>query len=155
MKIYITRHGEAFAGEENPEQPLTDQGRQDTLKVAYFLKSINANINIIYSSTKNRALQTAQIFSEELWPKEGSFERKDLGPNDPVENICLELNAQDKDVMIVGHLPFVSRLASRLLTGQEMDTWLSFKPSGVVCLEKTPFGDWQLIFIVMPEIFKK
>ena len=45
--------------------------------------------------------------------------------------------------MIIGHLPFLSNLASVLLTGKKKHSPISFKYSGVVCVEKSSEGKWS------------
>jgi phosphohistidine phosphatase len=55
--------------------------------------------------------------------------------------------------MIVGHLPFLSRLASTLLIGDETVALVAFRNGGVVCLERgEEKGRWRLTWAVVPEL---
>ena len=45
------------------------------------------------------------------------YEKDFLNPDDPVETAAKFINHRKKNIMIVGHLPFLSKLSSFLLTG--------------------------------------
>jgi phosphohistidine phosphatase len=53
--------------------------------------------------------------------------------------------------MLVGHLPYMSRLASRLLTGRAEKGSINFKEGGVVCLSYED-GKWVVEWMVVPEL---
>ncbi len=55
------------------------------------------------------------------------------------------------DLMIVGHLPFLSQLASELLCGQADEEILAFRQGGVVALEHLDNG-WQVVWVVTPDL---
>lgn len=55
------------------------------------------------------------------------------------------------DTMLVGHLPHLSRLAGRLLHGDEGEV-IAFKKGSIVCLEKDMSGRWTLQWMVTPEV---
>ena len=63
-----------------------------------------------------------------------------------------EIESQNKNLMIVGHLPFLQKLASLLLSGTEDNQFISFRNSGVVCLEYT--GAWKVLWAVIPELLE-
>jgi len=54
--------------------------------------------------------------------------------------------------MIVGHLPFLGKLASLLLTGCESANTVAFKQGGIVCLSRSELKQWQINWMVTPEI---
>jgi len=62
MRLYLVQHGKAKSKDEDPDRPLTDQGRNDIKKVAVFLAE-NAGLKVtsIYHSGKTRARQTAEV----------------------------------------------------------------------------------------------
>lgn len=75
-----------------------------------------------------------------------------MTPNDPVEPLVHELTtAAGPSLAIVGHLPFLSKLASRLLCGDETTQPIAFYNAGIVCLVKTDVA-WQVEWIVQPWI---
>jgi len=63
-----------------------------------------------------------------------------------------ELAPNGRDVMIVGHLPFVSKLASLLLTGDESADTIAFQKGGIVCLERSAEDKWHVNWMVTPEL---
>jgi phosphohistidine phosphatase len=55
--------------------------------------------------------------------------------------------------MLVGHLPFMERMTSFLITGSMEMPVFKFQNSGIVCLDKypaTPF--WVIKWTLMPNI---
>jgi phosphohistidine phosphatase len=68
-------------------------------------------------------------------------------------NLPGEIETLEKDLMIVGHLPFLQKLASFLLSGTEGNQFISFRNSGVICLEYT--DAWKLLWAVVPELLEK
>ena len=56
--------------------------------------------------------------------------------------------------MIVGHLPFLQKLASLALTGLESQEIVSFCMGGVVCVERGEDSAWRLVFEVVPSLLK-
>ncbi len=78
--------------------------------------------------------------------------RDDLGPNDDVTALSDELAHVEQDVMIVGHLPFLSKLTSLLVTGSESADTVAFKNAGIVCLSRSEEKRWQLDWVVIPEL---
>ena len=58
-----------------------------------------------------------------------------------------------KDVMLVGHLPFMERLTAYLITGSSEKTVFKFQNSGIVCLDKDPTTEsWVIKWTLMPHI---
>jgi len=152
MKLYLVQHGNAVASEVNPERPLSERGRQDVEKIAGFIKPLKLNIDYIWHSEKKRAAQTAEIIAASISPQKGCIQRQGLAPNDDVMALKDEVVSVDQDIMIVGHMPFLSRLASLLLTGSESVNTVAFKQGGIVCLSCSEQDRWQLDWMVTPEL---
>jgi len=58
-----------------------------------------------------------------------------------------------EDVMLVGHLPFMERLVSYLITGSIEITVFKFQNGGIVCLDRDQdTGSWYIKWALMPEI---
>lgn len=152
MRLYLVQHGEATSEEVDPNRPLTERGRQDVARTAESLRSAGIKIDIILHSTKTRAIETAQILAKALLPKEGTKQRKDLAPNDPVDKLFNELTTENRDLMIVGHLPFLGKLASLALVGSESSEIVGFRQGGVICLERREGKIWQLVFALTPDL---
>jgi phosphohistidine phosphatase len=153
MKLYLIQHGDAVPKDIDPDRPLSDKGRQDVGNAALFLKTSQYPVKKILHSGKTRALQTAQIFSDILTP-DHTVERIDgIAPNDPVENFAQRLPYFSDLTMVVGHLPFMGKLTSLLLTGNEDTEIVTFQPGSVVCLERNSNTHWSLNWMIRPELF--
>jgi len=152
MKLYLVQHAKAAAKEVDPQRSLTEEGRRETEKVATFVRPLNPGIECIWHSGKKRAAQTAELLVEAFAVKAASLARQGLGPNDAVAPLAEELAAADEEVMIVGHLPFLSKLASLLLTGSESGDTVTFRNGGIVCLQLGEDKRWHICWVVTPDV---
>ncbi len=149
-RVYLVQHGEAKRKEEDPQRPLTEKGRRDTEKMAEFLAKTGVIIDRIVHSGKLRAKQTAEIFAEKLGVKRID-EDPSLAPLAAPEEWARKLETIKENIMLVGHLPHLSLLASLLLTGDKEVQPVKFTYSGVVCLEKIE-DKWKLVWMIVPEL---
>lgn len=153
MKAYLVRHGEAVSKEEDPSRPLSEKGSNDVRKVAVFAADrAGVRVGVIYHSGKTRARETAWVFASHLNPVNGVVEDRGLSPDAEVSLWAMRLSEGEEDVMLVGHLPHLGRLASRLLCHDENLEVVVFQTAGMVCLEKDEAGIWTLDWAVSPEI---
>ena len=152
MKLYLVQHAKAASKETDPERPLTEEGRRDIQKVAAFIRPLNLSVDSLWHSGKRRADQTAEVLAEAIETKKGTTARDGLGPNDNVTALRSELASTEQDIMIAGHLPFLSRLASLLLSGSESANTVAFKNAGIVCLSRSEDNRWQTEWMVTPEL---
>ncbi len=151
MFLYLVQHGEAKKEEEDPQRGLTDKGKEDAHKVAAYAKKSNISIKEIFHSAKTRARQTAEIFAEHLKPEKGIDQADNLLPMDDLELWALRLAGMNENVMLVGHLPYMARLAGLLLCGNEDNMMVDFRMGGIVCLKRLN-NRWALRWIIVPEI---
>ncbi len=149
MYLYLVQHGEAKPEHEDPSRPLTEKGTSDVRKSASFLKKINVSVSQILHSGKTRALQTAEIFANELAPQKLS-QSDGLSPLDDPKIWGERLSHIKENIMLVGHLPHLSRLASLLLTGDVERTVINFRMGGVLCLKRN--GGWAVEWMITPDI---
>jgi len=143
MKVYLVQHGLSQPKEWDPQKPLSPQGEAQTQKVAEFLKRAEVKVDTLWHSPKLRAVQTAQIIDKQI-NCEHIQERSDLNPSDSVSEMPANILSKGKDLMIVGHLPFLEKLVSLLLTRTEENQLVQFENSGIVCLEYEE--RWKLIW---------
>ena len=149
MKVYLIQHAHAVPKQDDPARPLSEEGKNAIRKTAEVLKSLNLDISEIRHSSKLRARQTAQIVGEVL-QKNGSVKESDgLAPTDPITPLVEELNKASQSIMLIGHMPHLGRLASRLLLGDEEHEPVAFHNAGVVCLGKNEEG-WQIEWMLPP-----
>ncbi len=154
MKLYLIQHGEATSEQVDPLRPLTEKGQENVRKIASFLKEAKVRPALIYHSEKLRAKQTAEIIASTMALKELIRERKGLLPQEAINDIAQEIWQSVQDLMIVGHLPFLSKLAAFLLIGKEDENLIAFQQGGVVCLKKGEDQIWRVAWMVVPEILK-
>jgi phosphohistidine phosphatase len=152
MKVYLVQHGEPVSKDVDPDRPLSDKGRRDIEKTGMFLKGANVKVAVIMQSGKTRAAETAEILNGQLSTDQGVVAREGLAPNDPVDPVRAELEETQEDVMVVGHLPFLAKLATALMGGAVEQSFVGFKRGGVVCLEKRDVGNWRLGWMIIPEL---
>jgi len=152
MRLYLIQHGEAKSKEDDPDRPLTDEGLADVRKVAAFVKPLGLRVGAIWHSGRARAAQTAEALAEAVAADEGVVPRDGLAPKDGIKPVRREVEAAEADLMIVGHLPFLSKLASRLLAGSGSADVAAFQYGCVVCLDRDDEGAWRLAWMVTPEL---
>ncbi len=152
MKLYLVQHAKAFSKKEDPQRPLTDEGFSDMQKVSGFLRPSNLRIDYLWHSGKKRAEQTAGILAEVVGVEIQAAAHEGLGPNDDVTILKEQIISDRKEIMVVGHMPFVSKLASLLLTGSESPVTVTFKQGCVVCLIFSDESNWQLEWMITPEL---
>ena len=151
MKAYLVQHAEALSEEQNPDRPLSDLGRRHVQSVADVAARLGVEVRQVYHSGKTRALQTAEILTEALSPSKGVMARSDLSPLDDVKPVAEELDDASEPVMLVGHLPFMERLAGFMLTGDADQAVVDFCNAGIVCLEKGETR-WHVEWILTPQM---
>ncbi|MFQ6035621.1 MAG: phosphohistidine phosphatase SixA [Sedimentisphaerales bacterium] len=152
MKLYLVQHAKAASKEVDPQRPLTEEGLREIQKVAQFIKPSNLCVDYLWHSGKKRAVQTAEVLSAVIKVNKTLTGHDGLGPMDDVTALANELASATQDIMIVGHLPFLAKLASLLLTGSESTDTVAFKQGGIVCLSCCDENKWQIDWMVTPEI---
>jgi phosphohistidine phosphatase len=151
MRLYLVQHGEALAKEVDPERPLSGRGRLDVERLADFLRRVGIRVAHVAHSGKTRARQSAEILAAALL--QGNVEsRSGIDPKDPIEPVAEEVASWSRDTMLVGHLPFMGRLASWLLWQGEHPNSVAFRPGSVVCLERGDGREWTLAWMIRPEL---
>jgi phosphohistidine phosphatase len=148
MKLYIMRHGDAANGAFDDERPLSDDGRREAERAGIFLRRAGERLDEICHSTLLRSRQTAMEVGRHIANSPVISERNGLRPSDGVGEFISSLDAgADRNILVVGHQPFVSRLASLLLSGDEKSIRVKFPTGAVIGLENSPGGTlWSLRF---------
>jgi len=149
MVLYLCQHGEALAKDVDPDRPLSECGTTDVCNVANVLGSSVSTAAIVHSG-KTRARQTAELLHERLAPDAVIEAFDGLGPNDPPAAFAEALAGRDSNLLVAGHMPFVSRLASHLL-GVEHDV-LAFRPGTVAALHRDETGTWTVAWMLTPTL---
>jgi len=152
MSLLLVQHGKSLSKEVDPEQGLSDDGRSETEEIASAAEARGIRIDRIVQSGKKRAAQTAEIFASKLRPAGGVQMMNGLNPLDNVASFAKKINASE-NLMLIGHLPFMERMVSFLITGAEDKPVIRFQNSGIVCLDKDEHnGQWTIRWTLFPRI---
>ena len=153
MLVYLMRHGEALSEQEDPSRGLTDRGEEKVGNQSDLLAHrFSVLPGHVFHSSKLRAMQTASIISKSLPTAPKPVETDGLEPMDDPEIWARRLETLDRDTLLVGHLPHLSRLASLLLIWDAGREILTFTPGTVVCLGKS--RGWKVEWMINPEALK-
>ncbi|MEW6003381.1 MAG: phosphohistidine phosphatase SixA [Nitrospirota bacterium] len=152
MFLYLVQHAEAKREEEDPSRGLSGKGRQDIRKVASHAAKLNLKLSQIFHSGKTRALQTAEVLAGNLKPEKGISQTDGIAPLDDPRIWGERLKGMREDIMLVGHLPHLGKLASLLISGDPERNIVSFKMAGIICLKRDEGGNWFLQWMITPDI---
>ena len=152
MALYLVQHGKSLPKGIDPDQGLSEEGVAETKRIADVAANYGVNVSHIKHSVKTRAHKTAEIIASALNPPRGIAEVDGLKPLDDVVAFAAAIES-DENTMLVGHLPFMERMTSYLVTGSTDKPVFKFQNSGIVCLNKDPdSGSWVIVWTLMPKI---
>lgn len=151
MKLYLARHGEYLANDIIQGEVLSEKGINTIKRMAEFIKSAHLSVNIIYHSHKIRAQQTAALLAEGFQCSQ-IIKQDGLQPLDDVSKIAQNLITSEENILIVGHLPFMSRLVNQLLKVREDKEMISFLPGTIVCFKRED-DHWMIEWVLNPNLF--
>jgi phosphohistidine phosphatase len=152
MRVYLVQHGQAHEQDVDPERHLTERGVEDITRLAAFVRPLALHVAAVWHSGKARAVQTASLLAPALADTVEIEQRAGLAPNDPVEPVAEQIAGTGHDLIIVGHMPFLGKLASTLVFGNSSVKVAIFRQGGLVCLEQMKEGDWRICWMVIPEL---
>jgi phosphohistidine phosphatase len=163
MHLYIVRHGIAIDREApkcpaDPERYLTEEGKEKTRQVAQGIAALSVVADVFISSPYVRALQTAEIFADELeYPKQKIRRTDLLLPGAEATMLFREL-AKDKEsasVFLFGHAPQLDDMIATALGSKHQLT--SLKKAGVALVELKrifpPSG--ELLWLATPKLLRR
>jgi phosphohistidine phosphatase len=152
MALYLIQHGKSLPKDQDPDQGLSEEGTIETQRIANLAQDYGVRVSQIRHSVKTRARQTAEILAGALKPQNDIQEISGIKPMDDVAAYAAKIDP-DENVMLVGHLPFMERITSYLITGQIDQPVIKFQNSGIVCLDKDPeTQSWVISWTLMPNI---
>jgi len=151
MALLLVQHGKSLPKDKDPANGLSEEGISEVERIAGIAKKYGVNVSRIMHSGKKRALQTAEIFAEALEPDEGIQEIEGINPLDDVHVFADKIEISD-NLMLVGHLPFMERLTSYLITGSIEKPVFKFQNGGILCMDKDLDKGWLIKWALMPDI---
>ena len=134
MKVYLMQHALAYSSQEDQERPLSPAGIDQAKAAAKGIKRLGLTFDLIVTSPKRRAHQTAALIAEGV-----RFPHSDILTTEAVLPQCqpqelldlLQKESSQSSVLVVGHMPQLAKLSSQLLQGGEM----LFENAGLACFE--------------------
>jgi phosphohistidine phosphatase len=160
MHVLLIRHAIAAplggVAKRDEERALTDLGKRRFKVVAQALPVIAPKPSAILTSPLLRARQTAEIVAK-AWGDVEPVEDPALADGD-WEAICSALDRYGKadTVALIGHEPWLSRVAAQLLDASSVRAF-SFRKGGVALIEveQPRAGQGRLLWFIPPKVFRK
>jgi phosphohistidine phosphatase len=150
MALFLVQHGLSLPKDQDPEKGLSKQGFEDTQRIAEVAKSYGPPVAKIFHSGKKRARETALIFNETLEIKEPPEQIEGISPLDDVKAFSDKIDLKS-GTMIVGHLPFLEKMVSYIITDNPDLKIYKFQNSGIVCLDHEQ-ENWFIKWTLNPNI---
>jgi len=153
MQLFLVQHGEAMTKDQDPNRPLTVEGRASVRRTAELASRLAIDVAEIRHSDKLRAIQTARELERTLGAP--TKQVSGLDPNDDISGLRRELSWSKNNLLIVGHMPFLGRLAASLLCQDESSPVIHFQMAGIVKLDRLDGSRWILHWILPPEVISE
>ncbi len=145
MIAILVHHADAVTPAVDTRRPLSSAGHAEAEDIALQAKALGAAPAEIWHSGKLRARQTGEAFLRACSPFAAFRMMRGLAPDDDPALMRAALDAEACDVMVVGHMPNIARLAAGLA-----GTDVEFPLHGAVCFERATSGAWMERWRVMP-----
>ena len=142
MRVYLVHHAQTVSSAVDPMRPLSSDGLAHAARLAEALKARGAHPVAMWHSGKLRARQTAEACWRACNPMATYSAVRGLRPEDDPDTMAVTLEAEDRDVLLVGHRPHLPALLHRLITGRRDHGSATFPLHGCVALERVG-GRWQ------------
>jgi phosphohistidine phosphatase len=150
MNLFILRHAIAVnPGEDglpaelpDAERPLTREGREKLVRAAEAMREVGLKFDAILTSPLLRARQTAQTVAKELKLKAKPVLTAHLAPDGSPKLLIeqlLETGVSAKNILLVGHEPYLSQFISLLISGSTTSA-IELKKGGLAKLEVRHLG---------------
>jgi len=152
MALYLVQHGLSLSKDVDPEKGLSTAGMEAVQRMAQVARGYGISVSRIVHSGKNRARQTADILAAVLSPDHGVMTLADINPLDDVTIFASQVDLA-ANTMVVGHLPYLERLTSFLILGEQEPVVFKLQNGGILCLDQfenleRPAIKWAL----MPQV---
>jgi phosphohistidine phosphatase len=147
----------AVPAEQDPERPLSAEGRPTATRVAAYLAKLGPQLvdpplSQIWHSGKLRAQQTAEIFAQALAPGVAPAVHGGMKPKDNPTSVYEELmvfRERPIAILLSGHLPHLAGLAGLLLAGDADKAPIRFTNAAVLRLCFYD-GSWAVAWYLTP-----
>lgn len=150
MKLYLMQHALAYSAEENPERSLSPSGIDQAKAAASGIKRLGLNFDLIITSPKRRAHQTAALVAEKVrFPYSDILTTETVLPDQQPQQLLDQLQKEPagQQILVVGHMPHLARLAGELMHGGE----LLIENAGLTCFDLLDRQSVKLVFHLQTE----
>ena len=123
MKLYLMQHALAYPANEDSARPLNPSGVKQAKTAARGIKRLGLSFDLIATSPKRRAYQTAALIAEGVrYPHSDILTTEAVLPGQSPQDLLdlLQKEAAESHVLVVGHMPFLAELAEKLMQGGEV-----------------------------------
>jgi phosphohistidine phosphatase len=146
MTLYILRHALAedlAPDKDDSERQLTQAGCDRTREAAVGMRALGLKFDVILSSPKVRAVETASLVAAAYDKQPGPELIEALEDQIPAERAVAALSPylMLKHVLVVGHEPQLSAICSLILTGKPNLLKMDLKKGGCVAIELSNQAD--------------
>lgn len=157
--LYLVRHAVAelaASSGQDADRQLTPEGFAKLRKAAHGLAWLGIVPDELRCSPYQRTQQTAALLGAVLAPKLSIRPCHELAPGHAPEDVLAALmpNPSSQHIMLVGHEPDLSRLASYVMTGAPDVVPMPFKKGSVAAIEVpsiTPRSLGRLVWFATPK----
>lgn len=150
MLVILIRHGDADLASNDDARVLSNRGRMEAVHIGNWLRKLALAPSSIWHSNKVRTRETAAIIRVAAGWDSDLEEVEGLRPSSPVQPIGSRIDAEDEDLVIVTHLPFISILAAHLVNNGTKESEWSFPTCGTLVLRRGESGTWNAVDFVAP-----
>ncbi len=138
--IYLVHHGQATDATVNAQRPLTTFGQGSVERLAGRLVEQGVCPVEIWHSGKLRARQTGNVLLTTCNPAAQFVMVRGLQPADPSDIVADRLAGEQREIMLIGHMPNLPRLLRRLIGRIGDKQEIEFPLYGVVALKSNDEG---------------
>jgi phosphohistidine phosphatase len=136
--VVLVHHADAVGPHVDPQRPLSQRGIAQAERLAVGAKAGGIAPAVIWHSGKLRARQTAERFLRACNPLADFRMVRGLRPEDPPDVIRDALAAEERDVLLVSHMPLLPTLLEALVGRTS-----PFPLNGLVVLERKRENDYE------------
>ncbi len=161
MLIHLMQHGACLPKGLDKHQALSPVGKEQIVKSAKAARILGLQFQLIVTSPKDRARQTAEIMAHYIGYPASRIEVSDVvkamsPPQDALEYIK-EYEGLDS-ILVVGHLPSLGLLAASMLTNSQ-GLAINVENGGLMQLALTDFNkkatlNWHISPAQLSQIVK-
>lgn len=147
MHVYLVRHGMAMDNPIDRNRNLSQVGISQVKSLAKLAKEKGIIFDDVYHSGLVRAQETCKILLECLAPDMELKSTDNLEPNSDPSIWGDRIKEREISLMLVGHLPFMSKIVSHLLGPKH---YIEFQTANMVSIFKNDKGAWMLEWVLKP-----